>query len=188
MRLCRIQVGDRFGRLVVSQDLGLFYDGRQNSRRFACACDCGGTYEGWARGLLGGGVTSCGCLRYLPRLGEEALLREVIRSYKGNARSRSLTFNLTREQMILLFAEPCYYCGSPPTTSAKVRTANKSEFIYNGIDRVDNARGYEPGNVVACCKMCNLAKKDLSEKEFLDWVGRVHAYRLDPYRRLLKAV
>lgn len=37
----------------------------------------------------------------------------------------------------------------------------------NGIDRVDNTRGYEKGNVVPCCGTCNLLKGARTVDEFL---------------------
>jgi hypothetical protein len=43
------------------------------------------------------------------------------------------------------------------------------------MDRVDNSLGYVIDNVVSCCEMCNLAKKDFSREEFESWVRRVHA-------------
>ena len=44
------------------------------------------------------------------------------------------------------------------------------DFIYNGIDRLDNNEGYLPSNVVTCCKICNRAKHSLTVVEFLEWV------------------
>jgi hypothetical protein len=31
-------------------------------------------------------------------------------------------------------------------------------YTYNGIDRVDNSKGYTPENTVPCCKICNKIK------------------------------
>lgn len=33
-------------------------------------------------------------------------------------------------------------------------------YFYNGIDRLDNTKGYTPENSVACCKHCNSLKGD----------------------------
>ena len=45
---------------------------------------------------------------------------------------------------------------------------------YNGLDRVDNSRGYEPSNVVPCCRRCNRAKDDMSSQEFMKWLGQAY--------------
>ena len=39
------------------------------------------------------------------------------------------------------------------------------------IDRIDNTKGYIPGNVRSCCKHCNLAKHTMSEEEFNSWIS-----------------
>jgi hypothetical protein len=36
----------------------------------------------------------------------------------------------------------------------------------NCIDRIDSGLGYEIGNIVPCCKWCNIAKADKSVEEF----------------------
>ena len=46
--------------------------------------------------------------------------------------------------------------------------------FYNGIDRVDNNRGYEIENVVPCCTSCNSAKMDLSKEDFLCRIKRCY--------------
>jgi hypothetical protein len=46
----------------------------------------------------------------------------------------------------------------------------------NGLDRVDNARGYESGNVVPCCDPCNRMKGTLSREAFLEHVALVAAW------------
>jgi len=48
------------------------------------------------------------------------------------------------------------------------------DYVYSGIDRLDSSKGYEPGNVVPCCKQCNWAKNDIAYDKFLEWIERVH--------------
>lgn len=63
----------------------------------------------------------------------------------------------------------CFYCGSAPVRVKNFRGA-KSEhaaYVFNGIDRVDNARGYVADNCVACCTRCNVAKGTLTQEAFL---------------------
>lgn len=57
-------------------------------------------------------------------------------------------------------------------------TGNKySEYIYNGIDRVDNAVGYILENCIPCCEFCNKAKGTKTYFDFLDWICRLIAYK-----------
>ena len=69
----------------------------------------------------------------------------------------------------------CYYCGENPSNRRKGYFNNSGEFdyIYNGLDRVNNDLPYLIGNVVPCCKYCNSAKGNLTLAEFEEWIIRI---------------
>jgi hypothetical protein len=69
----------------------------------------------------------------------------------------------------------CSYCGSEPRNVAK---AFNGDFGYNGLDRIDNTKGYEPGNVVTCCFICNNAKRTLSVAEFMGWAKALYEHSI----------
>jgi len=75
------------------------------------------------------------------------------RIYEAGAKERDLSFNLTFEEFMKYWKQPCVYCGQPIETI--------------GLDRVDNSVGYEATNVVPCCKDCNRAKSVLPQMEFI---------------------
>lgn len=85
--------------------------------------------------------------------------------------------NLTQDQFYQLSQMKCYYCGSPPINCRKVyrKRADKlhQNFIYNGLDRVDNNLPHNYDNVVPCCKYCNSAKNNLTLIQFEDWINRL---------------
>ena len=83
----------------------------------------------------------------------------VLWQYKEGADSRGYSWKLQDEEAFDLMIRPCHYCGCEPGTR------NKNGL--NGIDRVDNTRGYEKGNVVPCCGTCNLLKGARTVDEFL---------------------
>ena len=62
------------------------------------------------------------------------------------------------------------YCGAMDSMEA---VKHKDRLLHNGIDRVDNSKGYHPENCVPCCKTCNIAKQSMSVEEFLAWARRV---------------
>lgn len=47
-------------------------------------------------------------------------------------------------------------------------------YVYNGLDRRNNNKGYTHDNIVPCCKPCNYAKRDMNIEEFRNWVRRVY--------------
>lgn len=84
---------------------------------------------------------------------------------KGNAKRRGYKIQLTDSVIISLLSQPCVYCG-------------KIDAGCNGIDRIDNTKGYIKNNCVSCCKTCNIAKNDLTIKEFKQQIERRYKYFL----------
>ena len=75
----------------------------------------------------------------------------------------------------------CHYCGVEPEKISQSSNKNKpynGDYIYNGIDRIDNNKGYTMDNVVPCCEICNNAKKNLSKVKFISWLDRICVYRV----------
>ena len=171
--------GKKFGRLLVKSRGENSTDGKP---RWLCLCDCGEEKVIRGQVLRNGHAVSCGCYRrearqVIPqvRLGHgEAAKHRVISDYKSNARARGLSFSLTEDELLRLFAEDCVYCGRNPSNVAKGYPGS-GDFVYSGIDRRDNTRGYESGNCVASCHQCNWAKRDLSAEDFIDWVGKAYS-------------
>lgn len=138
-----------------------------------CVCDCG-TEQVRNSIHLKAGKSHLGCsFNY----SEESILRSVVASYKGAAEKRGLKWALTEQQALALFAGDCAYCKAPPGNErrSKGRTA-----LYNGIDRVENARGYDPDNVVSCCGPCNIAKGTRTAKQFLAWAHQIARNNPEP--------
>jgi len=105
---------------------------------------------------------------------EDGGYRSIFSSYKQNAKARKLNFNVDFDYAINIMKSNCHYCGIEPSNTYMKSYYNVK---YNGIDRVDNSRGYENENVVSCCKMCNIAKNNNSEEDFLKWVKRLSEYQ-----------
>ena len=166
------KVGKRFGRLLVLEESRSKKRGIGTQCR--CHCDCGKeVFIRWGN-LQRGLVNSCGCFRLeqisLP-LGE-AMRKSLISEYKRTAKKKNNVWSLTDQEAIILFRSNCFYCGKSPSAVKKAVRCNGS-FVYNGIDRVDNLQGYVSSNVVACCKHCNYAKSNSTQKDFLDRILRI---------------
>jgi hypothetical protein len=143
-----------------------------------CDCDCGTrrTVSSWR--LRNGWSKSCGCFRRnwkkLPAGLSSA--HALYGTYRKNARARNLPITITRDEFLRMTQECCYYCSSPPTGSYQNSIYANGAYTYNGLDRVDNARGYEIDNVVPCCYSCNDMKGKRSSAEFIERCRRVAAF------------
>lgn len=84
---------------------------------------------------------------------------------------RDLEFLLTEQEFKALATASCHYCGAPPANVSRYDGYN-GVFTYNGIDRVDTAKGYTVSNCVPSCKTCNRAKRDIPYAEFIAWIKR----------------
>lgn len=79
---------------------------------------------------------------------------------------------ISKDEFKIFIKNNCYYCGSEPKQTSK--TYENGIFIYNGLDRVDNLKGYDLNNVVTCCQSCNRAKLQMTLNEFKYWVKMIY--------------
>jgi hypothetical protein len=142
------------------------------SRRtfYELRCTCGNTCEA-ARRMVEH-QKGCGCKRRLPE--GVAAFNNVYGKYKDNAKKRGLEWSLGEELFREITQRDCVYCGLEPSTCFALSTGT---YTYNGVDRINSDLGYYDGNVVPCCKLCNLAKRDTPPAEFEAWLARVTEFR-----------
>ena len=103
----------------------------------------------------------------------EAAQNQVITRYKRNAENRNLSVSLTNDELSILFKMNCYYCGNAPSNRFSEK-GYRGDFVYNGIDRLDNNQGYHMFNVVPCCIKCNRMKMDANVEDFVEHVAKIH--------------
>ena len=165
--------GQKFGRLTVIKRI--YPNTKFRLINWLCKCDCGKEKIVKGTDLRSGNTKSCGCLKLELARGPygRSSLRALIKSYKRHAKDRSLKFELTEGQFSEITKKDCHYCGAEPNNISK-RKRSYGHYVYNGIDRVDNNKGYILNNVVPCCKICNHYKSDLSSSKFLSWIEKVY--------------
>lgn len=79
----------------------------------------------------------------------------------------NLLCTISFEEYKELTNSSCYYCAGPlPKTGY-------------GIDQIKPRQGYTKDNVRPCCGVCNTAKNDLSETEFLTLIKNIHTNLLE---------
>lgn len=158
-------------------------ESKGNNAGWLCRCACGVEKVISAAGLRQG-QKSCGCdkgrrgqrkPKYKYHLAEgEAARNRVLKQYRSSAKSRGLVWALPRAFFFGLTKKNCHYCGASPSM---VASTSRGSYMHSGVDRKNNSLGYLPSNVVACCTVCNHAKRDMTYEEFLSWIDRLLAFR-----------
>jgi len=77
--------------------------------------------------------------------------------YKNRAVKKSLDFVLSKDEFDVISSNSCYLCNK-----------GCSSTHHNGLDRIDNSKGYIEDNVKSCCGGCNYMKRDYSVEDIFD--------------------
>jgi hypothetical protein len=174
-------VGRQFGRLIVKAKV---------EEGWRCQCVCGAMKTVAASNLRSGNVASCGCLRKetsaanakattFKRKGQKrpavakvgSAFRIVLGTYRLSAKTRGHTFELSEDAFKILTSAVCFYCGASPSRESKSYAGEV--YLFNGIDRMDNALGYTVSNSVPCCWTCNELKGSENSKEFIAHILKI---------------
>lgn len=152
--------GKKFGKLTAISYAGANKYG-QSVWRCVCECNPNTVLEKTiiATRLNNGYTQSCGCGHGFEE--GTASFNSLYKRYKNNAKRGGRTFQIDKQDFKHLTSQNCSYCDRKPASIIAEKNC-KGVYVYNGIDRVDNTKGYIPDNVVACCASCNISKKDVS--------------------------
>lgn len=174
-------MGHRFHRLVVVERAGSGKFKGCTHSKWRCVCDCGSEKVALATNLKRGITKSCGCLgrERSRRPDGRSLINIVMCTYRRHAVNRGHCFELTIDQFESLLDGNCHYCGCPPRRLHKGHNATygvKTRKL-NGVDRMDNTKGYTLENSVSCCYFCNRAKGDSKLEDFEKWLSELVEFR-----------
>lgn len=176
------EIGNKYGKLTVIRRA----KNKGTKAQWVCLCECGKENIVTGTDLRSGHTGSCGCgkqtWKSLPE--GQGAFNSAYSGYVRSAKRRNIDFNITKNQFKEITQNICYYCGKEPTSPIRQERHN-GKFPFNGIDRLDSSKGYEIGNVVACCFNCNQAKMKMTESEFYLWIDRVYNHSK---RRILEAL
>lgn len=164
-------------------------------------CHCGKEATNRLHAMKKGTVKSCGCLSWRYNIVTEAsiingVINKVYKRYVKRHELISEELCISREKFYELSQKECYYCGKfksnrhNPTFNNKgimypsvdTNTSTHIDFPsvyyeYNGLDRVENEKGYTENNVVTCCRWCNQMKLDRSQNEFFEHISNIYNKR-----------
>lgn len=182
------EIGKTYNFLTIETFSGI---NKWRRREFLCQCRCGKKIKAELTRLKNKHTQSCGCIRDERRNAGAKQYRElrmprgessfniVFYRYLSAAKKRKMSFSLSRDVFRQLTSSPCDYCGALPSQCTTQKSDKyRGKYIYSGLDRVDNSRGYDEDNVVPCCAQCNYAKCEKSREEFLEWIQRAYHQQL----------
>lgn len=159
----------KFGKLIALSEVK--ERSKTGAVKWYFQCSCGNKSIHEASRVKTGQIVSCGCARKTKDI-KESLLKTLFTDYKAGARDRDHTFELSFEEFKNLTQGNCYYCGIEPQLRTRKFTA-----YANGVDRIDSSKGYSLTNTRSCCSICNMAKSNLTDLEFEEWLLRLVKYR-----------
>ena len=180
-------IGKRFNRLLVIRQLPT----RFNRTRWECLCDCGNYAEVTAKFLKSGHTKSCGCI--LREWGKSETNRKRHRgirpaNWKGigdmsgshwkricwGAKIRKLDISITHQDCVNLFESQKGKCALTGQTIKFTDMGDNSKTSGTAsLDRIDNTKGYVPGNVQWVDKHIQKMKSDLPQEEFIQWCQKI---------------
>jgi len=174
------EIGNHYGRLKVLEEAGR---DRWGDVLWLCQCECGNTTIVNGNSLRKGNTKSCGCLQR-ERISESralpkgiAVFNKLLLTMKINANKGGLEWDLSDERVKELISQPCHYCGALPSSHKSYLTRKlNGDFPSNGLDRVDNEKGYAEDNVVPCCSICNYAKSSMAISKFKKQIKDIYNY------------
>ncbi len=186
------RIGQKVGKLTIVSLIGYFKKSAEGSSRgkeaaYKCLCDCGNKHI-----VRGGNIfkknpktLSCGCHKSENSKRRHELNRPFLKGtnpetyiynkYKRVAKERDYSFDLTKEEFLNLIYQDCFYCNEK--SSEHIYTINieeKVKHIRNGIDRLNNTKGYTIENSVPCCIICNRAKHALEFENFTQHIEKIY--------------
>jgi hypothetical protein len=87
--------------------------------------------------------------------------------YKNRASKKNLDFALSQDEYLRLITQDCYLCGK-----------NSNSQHLNGIDRIDNNKGYIVDNVKPCCGGCNYMKKNYILEDVFNKFIDIYSFKI----------
>lgn len=150
------------------------------TRKFCTACSSWKALSGFNRNIrswdqLASTCRECAAVDNKARYekhGKTKTLKSLHKRYSVDAGRRSISWDLTLEEMEKQYARQsghCHYSGVPLTNTA-------GDPACISIDRIDSSVGYTKRNIVFCTQTINMMKRDLSVNDFKKLVGLIYVH------------
>ncbi len=152
---------------------------------YECECSCGNIFKARGKDIESEKIKSCGCYHQITssELGSNnkkergfSGIRAAYNSYKKSAEIRNYCFEISKEDFRELTLQNCFYCNNEPklTPLSKSGYSQNGQTLFNGLDRIDNSKGYTLLNIVPCCKECNYMKHKSNIDGFISQIEKIY--------------
>ena len=163
----KINPGDRFHSLEVLEYIGLDTNKHQV---YQVKCNCG-KIKNITKSELGRTKT-CGCImkkngnQHFRFRGYDNIGADYFSHIKSGAKKRNLEFDITIEYINNLLVQQNFTCA---LSKIPINTGSRLQGYTASLDRIDNTKGYIPGNVQWVHRDINYMKQDFTMQEFVNY-------------------
>ena len=164
----KVQVGDKFNKLTVTQIVSEPRKSGKSKRRFLlCTCECGGQIKRETSDIVRGMVQSCGCIRRTRNGLSNTLEYRMYDAAKRRAKRKGLPFNIQLSDISI--PERCPLLDIP-LQDCKGAAGDTSP----SLDRLLPHLGYVKGNIIVISHRANQIKNCASVDELMLIADRLH--------------
>lgn len=139
-----------------------------------CKCTCGNTHDICTQEVKNKKIKSCGCWfkrfgrQHTNFTGYEEIHGKHFSTIKKNAIKKGKEFTITVEYIWELFLKQNRKCALSNIPIHFANTVREKITTTASLDRIDNTKGYIPGNVQWVHKDVNWMKQDFEESYFIN--------------------
>lgn len=176
------EIGKRYGRLVI---ISYSHHDKRKGHYYNCKCDCDNIPKSPFRlyALKNNNTKSCGCLfrEVNSKSGENSnrwrghgeISGVYFNQILSMSKKRGINFDISIEeiwQLFLIQDKKCALTGLPLIINTRRYQRVDAPKENNGtasLDRIDNSKGYEAGNIQWVHKNINIMKNIFPQQEFI---------------------
>jgi len=164
-------IGKIFGQLTVIREVNK----QSNRKMWECHCICGKIIPSiCGHDLRSGHTTSCGCAKRSDNP-QKTTIGKIFRSDYADG-------NLLLDDFYTLSQLSCSYCGISPSNLRKYSWKSRpdhynggGDFLFNGLDRINNDLPHNLENVITSCCQCNRSRGKNTLDDFITHMQKLYS-------------
>jgi dUTP pyrophosphatase len=172
-------INTKFGDWTVISDKVLI---NKKKSTWLCRCKCGKEQYIDQWNLHKGNTTQCQRCAYNDKMADE--FDNLFNKSQRSAKDRGLEFNITKEDIKLLFNKQDGKCALSGIKLNIFHSRRKQIDNDASLDRIDSSKGYINNNIQWVHKKVNIMKMNLDETTFIDLCKKIINYDISQPKKL----